>query len=377
MMNKLGIGLYSLADVYGKKDVEEVKRMLQKAVQLGVKYFDVADQYGPAEEVLGSTLKAYRKDIIISTKVGLTIDGGRDCSKEYLVKACNRSLKKLQTDYIDIYQIHFDDPMTPIEETIEALEELKSLGKIKEYSIGHLTRDRVLEYIEKGNPAYLMMELSPVSLLLYSKLSSVCAKNQIEIISMGSTGRGIITGKIKPGHRFDPGDIRNMDPLFQRGLFQSALKVLHRLEELAAKYGKTPVQIGLNWVMNQPAVSLVLVGPSTVAHLEENFGSSEVKLSELDFKHLNSFIFAEEKKREKIIEQDIVEILASKLSDEKIEIVADLVYVISGLVEADKVSEKDILPLFQKLMAWYKSGSDLTKIRNIKRELSEFHRLSS
>lgn len=87
-MNKLGIGLYSLAGVYGKKDLKKFQHMLRQAVEAGIKYFDVADQYGPAEEVLGETLKNYRQEMIISTKVGLTTDGGRDCSKKYLKKAC-------------------------------------------------------------------------------------------------------------------------------------------------------------------------------------------------------------------------------------------------------------------------------------------------
>lgn len=375
-MNKLGIGLYSLAGVYGKKDIKKIQHMLRQAVEAGIKYFDVADQYGPAEEVLGETLKNYRQEMIISTKVGLTTDGGRDCSKKYLKKACEQSLKKLQTDYLDIYQIHFDDPETPVEETLEALEELKITGKIKEYSIGHLPVGRVLEYINKGNPAYLMIELSPVSFHQYNKLSSICAKNRIKIITMSSTGRGLITGKIKPRHRFEAGDIRRIDPLFQRGLFQSALKVVRRLEDLAAKYGNTPVQIGLNWVLNQPAVSFVLTGPSSVAHLAENLGSSTVKISARDFIALNSFLLDEEKSREKIIEDDINEILASKLSNEKTEIIAELVYLLSGLVETGKTSEKEILPLFKQLMVWRKDSHDLTVIQGIKRELNQLYRLS-
>ena len=250
------------------------------------------------------------QEMIISTKVGLATDGGRDCSKKYLKKACEQSLKKLQTDYLDIYQIHFDDPETPVEETLEALEELK------------------------------------------------------------------ITGKIKPRHRFEAGDIRRIDPLFQRGLFQSALKVVRRLEDLAAKYGNTPVQIGLNWVLNQPAVSFVLTGPSSVAHLSENLGSSAVKISAKDFTALNSFLLDEEKNRERIIEDDINEILASKLPNEKTEIIAELVYLLSGLVETGKTSEKKILPLFKQLMVWRKDSHDLTVIQGIKRELNQLYRLS-
>ena len=97
---------------------------------------------------------------------------------------------------------------------------------------------------------------------------------------MSSTGRGLITGKIKPRHRFEAGDIRRIDPLFQRGLFQSALKVVRRLEDLAAKYGNTPVQIGLNWVLNQPAVSFVLTGPSAQwsGRDRENLGKRDITI---------------------------------------------------------------------------------------------------
>lgn len=109
-ISEVGIGTYSLSGVYGPKDVQEIKEMIKKAVELGVNFFDTAEGYGHAEEILGDTVKPFREEIIIGTKVGIREGHKPNLSREYVLKACEDSLERLKTDYLDLYQVHFNDP---------------------------------------------------------------------------------------------------------------------------------------------------------------------------------------------------------------------------------------------------------------------------
>ncbi len=364
-----GVGLYSLAGVYGKKDINEIKRMLIHAVERGVSYFDVADHYGPAEEVLATTLKSYRSQIKIATKVGLTEKGGRDCSYDHIMKSCERSLKRLQTDYIDRYQIHFDDPNTPVEETLRALEDLKAKGMILEYGVGHLPLARIKEYVLKGNLKSLLIELSPVAIKRYLELYPLCEKYKIGIITHGTTGRGLLTGKIK--NSFESDDIRNIDPLFHGSLFKYAMQVLGRLVELGKGYNKSSVQVALNWVQNQPRIERVLVGPSTVEHLDENLGAIGWQMDEKDLKNLTEFLVNEDRLKEKNLEEEISMILTEELPQDGQQAVADLIYVIDGLIELNKIEEKDILPFFGKILACKQEDGNRNLLLDIKKKIDE------
>ncbi|MBU7046968.1 MAG: aldo/keto reductase, partial [Theionarchaea archaeon] len=137
-VSEVGVGCYSLAGVYGKKDVTIFKKMLERAFELGVNFFDTAEGYGNAERVLGETVKSYREDVLIATKVGVKEGVKPNLSDAYIRNACEESLTQLQTDYIDVYQVHFDDLETPVEETVNALDNLVDEGKILHYGLGHL-----------------------------------------------------------------------------------------------------------------------------------------------------------------------------------------------------------------------------------------------
>lgn len=355
-MSRLGIGLYSLAGVYGQKDLAEVRRMLWQAVERGVTFFDVADQYGPAEEVLGSTLHSARFRIEISTKVGLTEGGGRDCSRQHILEACHRSLQRLRTDYLDYYQIHFDDPDTPIEETVEALEILHRQGLIRRYTIGHLPLKRIKEYAVKGHPAAVMMELSPVALRQYLYGLPLCAEHDLQIIAMGTAARGLLTGRISENRNFPQNDLRRIDPLFSHSLRQSAFRILRKLEEIGDAYHKSPIQVTLNWIMQLDRVDIVLTGPSTMAHLEENLGALDWKLAPADLEELDQSIQTEETWKDEELRKDIRHILTSGLDGEQERVVADLIYVVSALLDLELADESDLLPLFHKIMSWRKQG---------------------
>ena len=250
-ISEVSLGCYALSGAYGTKDVEEFKRTLRRAYELGVNFFDVAEAYGDAEQLLGEAVKPFRKEVYIATKVGICRGLKPDLSRAYIERACEESLERLQTDYIDFYQVHFDDPDTPVEGTVGALEGLTSAGKIRRYGLGHLPVERVERYFELGKVFSVMVELSAVAREARERLLPLCRAHNVGAIAFSVTGRGLLTG-IQGRPQFEPGDIRNIDSLFQRERFQSGLRVAGKLAELGERYGKTPAQTAIAWVLTQP-----------------------------------------------------------------------------------------------------------------------------
>ena len=370
--NPIGVGLYSLAGVYGKKDLSELKKMLLYAVSKGVDYFDMADQYGYSEEFFSRTIGKYRPNIQIATKLGINDKGVMDCSYDNIQRACRKSLKRLNTDYIDVYQIHFDDFNTLVKETIESLEDLKKQGLIIKYGLCHLPFDRIKEYLENGSPETLMIEFSPIKINKYLEYIELFRGNNIKFISHGSTGRGILTGKLKKNIKFEEGDIRNIDPQFKRGLLSSALRVLDEIKQIAEIYNKTPVQTALNWIINKEGMYKALVGCSNIEHLKENLGAKEWNMNLEHIKRLDMFVKEENKKIKNIVMDDIKAILDEK-EEKDIHIIPDLIYVLDGIAEYCKIDNDLFIPMFKRIQSLKKMKNNCKlEISNIKTELRSY-----
>jgi aryl-alcohol dehydrogenase-like predicted oxidoreductase len=354
-LSEIGIGCYSLAGVYGKKDIGEFKKMLIRSYELGVNFFDTAEGYGDAEQILGETLKEYREDVIIATKVGVREGVTPNLTYEYIQDACNQSLERLQTDYIDVYQVHFDDPATPVEETVGAFNDLVAEGKIRHYGVGHLSEDKVEAYCKTGNVFSMMIELSAVARDSRKPLLSLSQKYDVGGIAFSTTGRGILTGKFN-NPAFEPGDIRRMDPLFQRENFQSALRITKKFEELAKAHRKTPVQVAIAWVLSQPGIICALTGPSTYAHMKENVEGSGWSLPPDDHKALETLFAREDEwlKKERYV--SVQRILSHELPQDFSKAFTDLVYVLETSVTLGLVEEKEVMPIFYELLALKKTG---------------------
>jgi len=345
-LSKIGVGCYSLSGVYGKKDINQFKEMINRAYKAGISFFDTAAAYGDAEKILGEIIKPYRDRVILSTKVGVE-DGAKPVlSSDYIKKSCEDSLKRLNTDYIDVYNVHFNDPETAVEETVAAFEDLVREGKIRKYGLGHLPMEKVTEYIEKGNIFSILMELSAVSRKSAKVLLPFCRKHKINGIAFSVTGRGLLTGKYDKNTRFEKGDIRNLDPQFQREKLDYSLKIMIKLRELGKGMGKTPVQVAIGWVLAREGISTALIGPSTVEHLEENLGGTGWVFPAEELNQLDDFI-AEQEKILKRNECDTIEsIMDNELSGDREKDFVDLVYCIETAITNDFVKEEEILPVF-------------------------------
>ncbi|MCK5239615.1 MAG: aldo/keto reductase [Candidatus Thorarchaeota archaeon] len=348
-ISEIGVGCYSISGAYGKKNINEFKQMLEHAIDLGITFFDTSDIYGDGEKVLGDVLKHHRDDVVISTKFGPKDGLKVEMSKEYIWKACDASLKNLQTDFIDFYQIHFDDPNVPVDIPISVLDDLVEDGMIGHYGISHLSYDRTLAYCKAGDISTMLIELSAATRTSRKKLS-IADKYNIGTIGFSVTGRGILTGKYNTRPEFEKGDIRNIDPLFTEPRFSSALRIVRKLSELAEKYSRSPVQIAIAWVLSQRSVVCALTGPSKISHLEENAGGSDWEIDKSDLNELEQFFVKDDMRLEEEQKIETERILALPLPNDFSLAFQKLVYVLESLAELELMPEKEVLEFFHQIL---------------------------
>ncbi|MFP4185611.1 MAG: aldo/keto reductase [Thermoplasmata archaeon] len=369
-ISEIGMGCYALSGSYGSVDIENYGSVLNKANKLGVNLFDTAATYGEeAEKILGEVIEPMREDVVVSTKIGVDDEGKPSLSFNEVKEQCENSLNRLRTEYIDIYLVHFDDPNPPVEETVDALEDLKREDKIKHYGVSHLPAERVKEYLEKGNVSFCLMELSPVARKAREELLPLCKEHGAKAIAFSVTGRGILSGEIDENTKFEEGDIREMDPLFKKERFKSALRITREFKDIGEKYDKTPIQVAINWTLSQEGVISALTGPSSLEHLKENVDGSGWELENADLEKIESIIKREDEILEEREPQILKKILEKPLHKDTSRAYSDLIYVMEVAIERNMTEEKDILPIYRKLLTERKEGLTPDKLEKIQDEL--------
>ena len=358
-ISEVSIGTYALSGVYGQKDLAEFRRMILRAYELGVNFFDTAEGYGQAEEVLGEVVRPFREEINIATKVGLGEGRKPNLSRDHVLRACEKSLRRLNTDYIDLYQVHFSDPNTPVEETVEALEDLVSEGKIRYYGVCHLPIETIEKYCVIGRPFSVLAEVSAVARGFHRKLIPLNRRYKLGIIAFSVTGRGMLTGKVDESTRFNQTDIRHLDPLFQHDRFKHGLKVARELARVGKELSMTPAQVAISWVLSQEGIISALSGPSTTEHLEENVEACNLRIPRDKLEEIDKFLQREERQLRTEEAKTVKRILNSPIRDAQRGFV-DLIYAIEAAVDLDMLDEEEVLPLFHEL---YALKAELTRER--------------
>ncbi|HEV56626.1 MAG TPA: aldo/keto reductase [Phycisphaerales bacterium] len=367
-LSEVGLGCYGVGGAYGAKDPDQFVGLFRRAVELGVTFFDTADVYGPGEQVLGRALAPFRDRVWIATKVGASEGGKPDCSRAHIVAACEQSLRRLGVEQIDLYQIHFDDPQTPVAETVGALDELAAAGKIRYYGVGHLSPGRVAEYLVAGHVFSMLIELSAVARGALERTAPLCRAHGVGLIAFSVTGRGLLTGAIGPDTAFGADDIRRLDPLFQRARRASGLRIAGEMRKLGERYGKSPVQVAIAWVLAHPNVVCALTGPSTVVHLEENLGGSGWTIHADDLAALDCLLKAEDERLRREQVAELCAILEGEPLPEQA--FTDLVYVLETLVELGLAEEQQVMPAFRQLWV-LRADPDPTELARIHAGLQE------
>jgi len=325
LKSRLGYGCYALGGAYGKKlSRAEAVQLIRLAYDLGIRYFDTAPLYH-TEEILGEALARHRDQVTIATKVG-AYPGAERLSREHITASCHASLRRLGTDCLDLYLVHYDDDATAVDEVLETLEKLQDQGKIRAYGLGHLPASRTAAYLEQGNPRLVMTEMHCAMPGQYQKLRSLQQKYSFGIIAFSVTGRGLLAGEAS-----QPADagLRSIDPLFRRNKLASGLRIAAKLQEMARDSGATPAQIAIAWVLAQPGVAGALTGPADRRHLEENCAALHLKLDPALEKELTALVYREAEAFRQQITREIASILASPARG------PDLVYCLEHGVEME------------------------------------------
>ncbi|MFI9841264.1 aldo/keto reductase [Nonomuraea sp. NPDC051941] len=292
-VSSLGLGCSSMSHGYGprQRDEETSKKVLLRAVELGIDLFDTADVYGPwsNEELIGETLRDHRDEVLIATKCGLVPgpDGkfSRNGRPEYLRAACEGSLRRLRTDVIDLYQLHRVDPEVPIEETWGALAELVTEGKVRALGISHATVEELALVHQVFPIAAVQYELSVWAKHNRDDILPWCRENGVGFLAFAPIGRGYLTGRLT-NSALDRHDSRSGDPRFSAIAMAANHDIVAGLTAVAARHDATPAQVAIAWTLAQGDDIVPIPGTKTRRWLEENVAATQLRLTERDMREI-------------------------------------------------------------------------------------------
>lgn len=294
-VSALGLGCMGMSSVYGPADETESMRVLHRYVELGGNFLDTAEVYGPYknEELLGRFLREIpHAKIVVATKFGFRFRpegiSGVDGSPENARRVCDASLKRLGTDYIDLYYQHRVDPAVPIEETVAAMADLKKAGKVRAIGLSEAAPETLRRAAALHPIAALQSEYSLWTRDVETNgVLSTCRELGIGFVPYSPLGRGFLTGAIQKPTDLDPSDWRLTNPRFQNDALQKNLALAEQVKALAARKRCTAAQIALAWVLAQGADIVPIPGTKRLKYLEDNLGALAVELSSDDLSVLD------------------------------------------------------------------------------------------
>jgi aryl-alcohol dehydrogenase-like predicted oxidoreductase len=281
----LGLGCMGMSEFYSTADEADSIRVLHRALERGMNFFDTADMYGPFhnEELLGRAL-AGRSEAVIATKFGVRRDadggfGGLDGSPEYVRQACDASLRRLGVDAIDLYYLHRVDPQTPIEDTVGAMSRLVDAGKVRHIGLSEAAPDTLRRACAVHPITALQTEYSLWSRDPEDELLATCEELGIGFVAYSPLGRGFLSGRFRSIDDFAEDDWRRMNPRFAGENFQKNLDVVDEVKEIAEGRGVTPSQLALAWLLAQGKVTPI-PGTRRIERLEENLAAADIALTD-------------------------------------------------------------------------------------------------
>jgi voltage-dependent potassium channel beta subunit len=288
------ISLGSWLTYGGSVEEERATACINKAYELGINFFDTANVYmrGAAEEIVGRALKNFERDqVFLATKVYFPMGDGpndRGLSRKHIHEQCHASLRRLQVDYIDLYQCHRYDENTPLEETMRALNDLVRQGKVLYIGVSEWSADQIadalriakemnLDRIVSNQPQYNMLQRR-----IEGEVIPLCEREGIGQVVFSPLAQGILTGKYRPGDAPEEGT-RAADPnsnqFMQRMMTEETLSAVDKLRFIASECGISMSQLALAWVLRQENVSSAIIGASRPEQVEDNVGAAGVRLT--------------------------------------------------------------------------------------------------
>ena len=279
-----------IADVYTSsvRDDDAAVGLMRRALDLGVTFLDTADIYGDSEVKVGKAIKGRRADVVLATKFGfIQSEVGQeeriDGRPEHVREACERSLRRLEVDDIDVYYLHRVDPTVPIEDTVGAMADLVRQGKVRHLGLSEVSPE-TLSRAHRIHPiAAVQTEYSLFSRDPEDELLPTLRELGVALVAYSPLGRGFLAGRFRTLDDLAPDDWRRRNPRFQGGNFERNVALADRVRDMAMTKGCTPAQLALAWLLTRDNV-LPIPGTSNVERLAENVGAVGVRLTrdELD-----------------------------------------------------------------------------------------------
>ena len=301
-VSKVGLGCNNFG---GRIDLEATRRVVHKGIDLGITLFDTADIYGEkggSERLLGETLGDRRKDIVLASKFGHPMDDSgqrQGASRRYIMSAVEASLQRLKTDWIDLYQLHTPDPLTPVEETLRALDDLVSHGKVRYIGCSNLPAWQVVDSLwvsrTSGLEAFASCqdEYSLLQRDVEKELVPATQEHGLGILPYFPLASGMLTGKYKRDQPMPEGTrLSKSKGLADRYMTDKNWTIVEKLESFATEHDHTLLELALSWLACRPTVSSVIAGATNPEQVEQNVRAADWQLSSEELEQIQSILDA-------------------------------------------------------------------------------------